>query len=91
MKKFIAFSALLLSVVLTVSHASALVYAINGLIDVERMAVDKMYYDLYYDLYYNPKTRLFSQPDLRTLSDTATALIQQAEAAKIDRAVSADS
>jgi len=62
------------------------VYSIDSLVDVNRMAVDKMYYDLYY----NPLTVLFSRPDLRTLSPEAIALIDKAVEARVDRAQQAD-
>jgi len=62
------------------------VYSIDSLIDVNRMAVDKMYYDLYY----NPRTSLFSRLDLITLSQEAIALVNGAIESRVDRAQHAD-
>ncbi|MBE0427992.1 MAG: hypothetical protein IBX72_15300, partial [Nitrospirae bacterium] len=61
-------------------------YSVDGLIDVERMAVDK----IYYDLYYNPETKVFSRSDAEELSPEAQALINKATQLKVSRAVHAD-
>ena len=75
------FALSLLFVFLAVSSLQASVYSIDPNIDVNRMAVHK----LYYDLYYNPATKLFERTDLVPLSPTAIALVQGATDAKIDR------
>lgn len=82
MKKLILAGLMLLSA----SQAGAWVYSIDGLIDVERMAVDKMYYDLYY----NPDSKLFERDDAVPLSPEAEALVQKATGSKVDRAISAE-
>lgn len=67
------------------SNLRAIVYSVDGLIDVNRMAIDK----LYYDLYYNPNTKIFSRPDAKELSPEAQAIIEKAIQTKISRAVHA--
>jgi hypothetical protein len=75
-----------MAILLSFSTADAIVYSIDGLIDVNRMAVDKMYYDLYY----NQKTRIFYRSDLVPLSSEAEQLIEKAEKMEIDRATSSN-
>ncbi|MFI5295981.1 MAG: hypothetical protein ACHQ0Y_13280 [Thermodesulfovibrionales bacterium] len=67
---------------LAAANAAAIVYSVDSLIDVDRMAVDKMYYDFYY----NPVSELFFRSDLLSISPTAQALMNKAIASKVDRA-----
>lgn len=83
MRRLIIFLVLAL---LAPADLPAMVYTVDGLIDENRMAADKMYYDLYY----NPGTKIFQRNDLKPLSQTAVTLIEKAIESKIDRAAEAD-
>lgn len=78
--------ALFLLLIIIPSGAMSYVYSVDGLIDVDRMATDKMYYDFYY----NPQTRIFQRNDTQPISPIAQSLLKKAIEAKIDRGVGAD-